>query len=518
MRKETGLALAALGLANAMLAQDLAALNVALPGIERDLDIDLRTAQWVVNAYLLTYGMMIVTGGRLADEIGRRRVFFIGAALFATMSIAGGFASNATWLIAARALMGIGSGLMLPAITGMGYAVVPSQRAAMAGGLIVGAYAVGMAIGPIVGGGLTEYLGWRAIQFVNVPLAALAIFGVWRAVATPASPPDGTRIDYAGIITLSAGLVALLFGLDQAAAWGWGDWRILGSLGLSLALIVGFVLIERRAGAAALIPPDLMRSRGVSVACALKALFAPAYSASVLYLPQVMQKLMDFSPLESGIGMLPMLGGYAVVSLLFGVFAGRLGLRLSIIGGLAFLAIGAFLLSGFQVAAGYRGLVMGMGLMGVGLGLFQSSVVTAAVKTDDQGRKSLVSGVVLMFQFVGGAIGLGLTTTIVASAERSAVDAHPAGANADLPEAARRALDGLLAGTEPAQQVLQQFSPDLARELLDIAGEAFAAGVRAGLRLDAGLVLVAVVLAVLLLPRGAREAVPQRSPAPTGRG
>jgi hypothetical protein len=194
-----------------------------------------------------------------------------------------------------------------------------------------------------------------------------------------------------------------------------------------------------------------------------------------------------------------------------------MGLRASIIGGLACLAIGPFLLSGFDIAAGYRALVVGMGLMGIGLGLFQSSVVTEAVKTDDQGRKSLVSGVVLMFQFVGGAIGLGLTTTIVASAERSAVDAHLAGANAGLPEAERRALDGLLAGTESARQVLQQFSPDLARELLDIAGEAFAAGVRAGLRLDAGLVLVAVVLAVLMLPRTTQETTPQREPVSTGR-
>jgi EmrB/QacA subfamily drug resistance transporter len=516
MRRDTILSLGVLGLANAMLAQDLASLNVALPSIERDLAVELTTAQWVVNAYLLIYGMMIVTAGRLADEIGRRRVFLIGAGVFAVTSLLAGFAPNVYWLIAARALMGIGSGLMLPAIMGMGYAVVPRERAAMAGGIIVGAYGVGMAVGPIVGGGLTEFLGWRWIQFVNVPIAILVILGVRRLVPVTQPPPSRLQIDYRGILVFSAGLVALLFALDQATSWGWGDWRILASLGLAAVLIAAFPFIERRAGETALIPSDIIRNPGVSIACVLRVLMAPAYTALVLYLPQIMQKLMDLSPLQAGVGMLPMLGGYAVVSFLVGLVAGRLDVRLGIIAGMACLAAGPFLVSRFDVEVGYTSLVLGMLVFGVGLGLFQPSVTTEAVQSDDKDRKSLASGLTLMSQFVGGAVGLGVTTTIVASSERSAVDAHLAAAGADLTVEERGALEGLLAGTESARQVVGQFDPGMAQELLGIAGEAFAAGVRSGLRLDAGIAAVGVLVSLLLLRVTRRDRRDATALSPSG--
>jgi hypothetical protein len=232
---------------------------------------------------------------------------------------------------------------------------------------------------------------------------------------------------------------------------------------------------------------------------------APAYVASLLYLPQVMQKLFGFSPFAAGVGLLPMLGTYAVVAFLVGSLAGRLSDRFAIVAGLTCLALGPFLLSGFNVAAGYGGLVTGMVVSGVGLGLFQPSSNTAAVQADDRGRKSLALGLVLMFQFVGGAIGLGLMTTIVASSERAAVDNHFTSADILLPPAQRNALDGLLAGTESSQQILQQFDPTIARELIDIAGAAFAAGVRAGLRLDAGIAAVGVVLAALVLGSAWKE-------------
>ena len=341
MRKETILALGALGLGYLMLAQDLAALNVALPSIERDLGIDLTTAQWVLNAYMLVIGMLIVTGGRLADELGGRRVILAGAAIFAAASLLAGLAPNALWLIGARALMGIGSGLMLPAILGMAYVVVPAQKAELAGGAIVGAYGVGMALGPIAGGALTEFLGWRWIQFVNLPIAALVMLGIWRTVPDDAG---GSRppIDYPGIVTLSAALVALLFALDQARDWGWGDRRIQLSLGLALVAFVAFLAVERRAGDDALIPGDILRKPMVTLMCVLRALMAPAYVAALLFAPQLMQKVLGLTPLQAGLGMLPMLGGYAVVSFLVGTFSRPRTTRFEIIAGMAALAIGPF--------------------------------------------------------------------------------------------------------------------------------------------------------------------------------
>lgn len=512
----TAFALATAGFGNLILAQDLAALNVALPSIERDLNLDLTTAQWVINAYLLSYGMTIVTGGRLADEIGPRRVYLTGAAIFAVMSLVAGIAPDVSSLIAARVLMGIGSGLMLPTILAMAYAAVPAQRAAMAGGFTLGAYGAGMVLGPILGGGLTEFLGWRWIQFVNVPLAALAMLGIWRAIPAATTPGARPRIGYPGIVTLSTALVAFLFALDQGAAWGWGDPRILLGLGLSVLFFVAFVVVERRAGTDALVPSDIVRIRGVALACVLKALFAPAYAGALLFLPQVMQKLQGLSPLEAGIGMAPMLGSYAVVSFLVGAFSDRIGPRLGIIAGLACVAAGPLLLSLVDVGSGYFALAPGMVALGIGLGLFQPSVTTEAVQADEQGRKGLAAGLVSMFQWVGGAIGLGLTTSVVASSERAAVDAHLANRAFDLTAAERPALDRMLTGAESAQTVLARFAPPAARDLIETAGEAFAAGVRAGFRLDAGLAAIGLALAVVFLrsrPRGEDQRSPPRRSA-----
>jgi EmrB/QacA subfamily drug resistance transporter len=504
MRKETVLALLALGLGNFMVAQDLAALNVSLPRIERELNVDLSTAQWIVNAYLLVFGMTIITGGRLADELGRRRILLTGTAIFAVTSFLGGLAPEASWLIGARALMGIGSGLIVPTVAGMGYALLPPERAELAGGVTIGSYGLGMAIGPMVGGALTEYLGWRWIQFLDLPVAALVLFGVWHTIQ-PQPPGERPRIDYAGIATLSLGLVALLVALDQGTDWGWTDWRILLGFALAIAFIVTFIGIERRAGTHALVPGDIVRIPGVAVPCVLKALMGPAYSAAVLFLPQVMQKLFGFSPLTAGIGMLPMLGTYAVVSFLVGLAATRLNDRIAITAGMACLALGPYLLSRFTIAGGYTGLIAGMALMGIGLGLFQPTSNTAAVKADDRGRKSLASGLVTMFQFVGGAIGLGLTTTVVASSERAGVDFHLATIGASVSPSERSALNNLLAGAETARQVAQMFGPAEARQLVQVAGEAFADGVRSGLLLDAGLATAGVVLALYFLNRARRE-------------
>jgi MFS family permease len=161
----TILALMAMGLSVLVISIDISAMNVALPSIERDFDSDISTIQWVINAYALFTGMMLVTGGRLADMYGRRKVFLIGVTIFAATSFIGGIARNDYWLIGARALMGIGGALMWPSILGITYDLLPRDKAGLAGGIIIGAAGLGQAIGPIVGGSLTQFLGWRWIQF-----------------------------------------------------------------------------------------------------------------------------------------------------------------------------------------------------------------------------------------------------------------------------------------------------------------------------------------------------------------
>jgi len=181
----TVMALVAMGLGVFVIANDFTALNVALPAIEGDLDADVGSVQWVINAYALVFGMAIVSGGRIADMFGRRRVFFIGSILFAAFSAIGAAAPDLGVLIGARVGMGVGGALMWPAILGMTFAALPESKAGLAGGLILGVAGIGNAVGPLLGGALTEALDWRWIFVVNVPIAAFAMFVTWRNVHQP---------------------------------------------------------------------------------------------------------------------------------------------------------------------------------------------------------------------------------------------------------------------------------------------------------------------------------------------
>src|SRR5512133_2208814 len=204
-----------MGVAVVVIANDFSAINVALPTMEKDFHTNVNTIQWVVNAYALTFGVMIVTGGRLADMFGRRRAFFLGTAIFASMSALGGAAQTESWLIASRVLMGIGGALMWPAILGMTYELLPESRAGLAGGVIIGAAGLGNAMGPLIGGVLTDLLSWRWIFFLNVPVAAFAVAVTWALVRVAEPDVADRRIDYGGIAALSTGLVSLLVALDQ---------------------------------------------------------------------------------------------------------------------------------------------------------------------------------------------------------------------------------------------------------------------------------------------------------------
>ncbi len=190
MTRGTWLALGAMAISVFVIANDVTALSVALPEIEKEFDTDVSTVQWVINAYALVFGVLIVTGGRLADMLGRRRMFFIGAAIFAAFSLLAGAAQDELWLIACRALMGVGGALMWPAVLGMTFDILPEDKAGLAGGLILGAAGFGNAAGPLLGGVLTDALSWRWILFVNVPIAALRLL---RDLAQRAREPRRRR-------------------------------------------------------------------------------------------------------------------------------------------------------------------------------------------------------------------------------------------------------------------------------------------------------------------------------------
>jgi EmrB/QacA subfamily drug resistance transporter len=376
----TWLALIAMGIAVFVIANDFSAINVAIPQIEHDFKTSVTTAQWVVNAYALTFGVLIVTGGRIADLFGRRRAFLIGTAIFAFFSVLGGTAQTEAWLIATRVAMGVGGALMWPAILGMTYAALPEERAGLAGGFILGAAGLGNAAGPLIGGALTDLLSWRWIFFLNLPVAAFAAFVTLREIKADSPKVEDTRMDYAGIVTVSVGLVSLLLAFDQVIDWGWGDPRIIALLALFVVLIGSFVAAERRAGDHALVPPDVMRNRDFAWTCGAILMMSAVFFAAMLYLPQLMINVLGYSAIGAGAGMLPMMATFASVSFIAGNLYERFGAKPLLILGSAC--------------------------------IFYPTATTAGVTAVDESRRSLAGAILYMFQIAGGSVGLGLTTTV----------------------------------------------------------------------------------------------------------
>jgi EmrB/QacA subfamily drug resistance transporter len=415
------LALLAMSLAVFVIANDFSAVNVAIPTMEKDFSAGVNTMQWVVNAYALTFGVMIVTGGRLADMFGRKRAFFLGTAIFAAMSAVGGAAQTETWLIASRVVMGIGGALMWPAILGMTFAILPGEKQGLAGGIILGAAGLGNAIGPLIGGVFTDLLTWRWIFFLNVPISAFAVLVTYYLVKVEEPEAEDQRIDYPGIAAISIGLVSLLIALDQVDDWGWSDPRVIAMLAIAAVLIAAFVPLERRAGMHALVPRAVMRNESFRASCVAVVFMSATFFAALLYLPQFMQKHLGYSPLEAGLGVLPFLATFALVSFVSGPLYNRLGAKPLAVVGAACIAIAPFLFSQVTEGSGYGALVPGMFVLGLGVGAFYPTATTAGVTSVDESQSSLAGGILYMCQIAGGAIGLGLTTAVF-SAQESFVD------------------------------------------------------------------------------------------------
>ncbi len=425
LSKATILGMIAMGVAVLVVANDFTALSVALPAIERDLHTDVTTVQWVINGYAMVFGVLIVTGGRLADMFGRRRIFILGATLFAVFSVIGGVAPSIWVLLACRFLMGIGGAMMWPAILGMTYGLLPPSKAGLAGGVILGAAGFGNAVGPLLGGILTDSVGWRWIFFVNLPVAAIAIAITMLVVPRDLKTKHG-KLDYLGTAVLSIGLLALLLALDWALDLGWAAPSIIALFITAAVALVAFLIIEHRAGDRALVPDRVLENRSF-LAAGIATLFASAiFFAALLYLPQFMSKNLGFSAMGSGAGLLPMMATFMVTSFVAGRLYERLGPKLIVTLGAVLLGAGMILLSTISATPTYHHLILGMVVLGVGVGLFYSSVTTAAITALDPSEASLAGAIVYMFQIAGGSIGVGFNTAIVASASSMPAGIHTA--------------------------------------------------------------------------------------------
>ncbi|MEU6366220.1 MFS transporter [Streptomyces sp. NPDC046931] len=440
-------ALVFIALAQLMVVLDATIVNIALPSAQQDLGISDGNRQWVVTAYALAFGGLLLFGGRVADLWGRKRAFVIGLTGFAAASALGGAAQSGAMMFGARALQGVFGALLAPAaLSLLAVMFTEAKERAKAFGIYGAIAGGGGAVGLILGGFLTEYLDWRWTFFVNIPFAVVAAAGAYFVIQEPEGGRNRSPLDVPGVILSTLGLVSLVYGFTRAESDGWGASLTVGLFVASAVLILAFVVTESRVKAP-LLPLRVVtdRNRGgvyLSLGLAVIAMFG-----TFLFLTYYLQVVKGYSPVKTGFAFLPMVAGMITGSTQIGTrLMTRLPARLLMGPGFLVAAAGMFLLAQLEIGSSYAALVLpALVLLGLGMGtafMPAMSLATHGVQPRDAG---VASAMVNTSQQVGGAIGTALLNTIAASATTSYIKDHIATA-ASKPQQQLVQLQGMVHG------------------------------------------------------------------------
>ena len=405
--------LAAVGFGLFMIMLDNTVVNVALPTIQRELGAKLSQLEWIVSGYALTFAALMLTGGKLADLFGRRRVFVIGLAIFSGSSLACALAPSTGFLIGARVVQGAGAALMNPATLSIISATFPPRQRGAAIGIWAGVSALALAIGPLVGGLLTEHVGWSAIFYVNVPIGLVAIAASFLLIDESKDTTQDQRPDLPGQLTSAVGLFALTYGLIEATGYGWGSGRILGAFALAAVALAAFVLLERHQRAP-MLDLGLFRHGTFAGANLLLLLVALAMFGVFFFLSLYMQNVLGYSPVTAGAAFLPMTALIVVIAPLAGRLSDRVGSRWLLTGGMALLAAQLLYFSRLGVHESFWSLVPGMLLGGVGMSSVMAPATAAGLSGVPVDKAGVGSAVLNSSRQLGGSIGIALMGAIMA--------------------------------------------------------------------------------------------------------
>jgi EmrB/QacA subfamily drug resistance transporter len=391
-------------IATFMLLLDITVVNVALPDIQRDLGASLSSLQWVIDAYALTLAAFLLTAGSLGDRLGRRRVFAAGFGIFTLASLLCGIAGNATLLNLARGLQGVGGAAMFATSLALIGQEFQGRDRATAFGVWGATIGGAVAVGPLVGGLLTEHLGWEWIFFVNVPIGIAAIALTERRLANVAAQ-DAARIDVPGLVSFSAALFLLIFGLIRGNPEGWGSAPILASLIGSGILLAAFLAIEVRSRHP-MLDLTLFRKPAFNGVSAVAFGLSAGMFAMFLYITIYVQGVLGFSPLEAGLRFLPL----TLLAFFVGPISGKLSARVPIralLGvGLATVGVGLLLMRGLAADSEWTDLLAGFIVAGAGIGLTNPAIASAAIGVVSQAKAGMASGINTTFRQVGIATGV----------------------------------------------------------------------------------------------------------------
>ncbi|HEY7934387.1 MAG TPA: MFS transporter [Solirubrobacteraceae bacterium] len=483
-------ALGAMCFALFMIMLDNTVVNVALPSIQRSLHASTASLEWTVNAYTLSFAVLLVTGGRIGDLFGRRRAFLAGVIVFALSSGAIGFSPSDTWLVGWRAIQGIGSALMMPATLSIITNAFPPAERGKAIGTWAGVSAMALAIGPVLGGFLVESVSWQSIFFLNLPVAVGAIVVSLFAVRESRDETVSQRVDIPGVLTLTGGLAALVLALVEGNAWHWGSTRELVLFASAAVALSAFGVIERRQQAP-MVDFSFFRSRTFLGANIVAFIVSFAMLAMFFFMALYMQNVLHYTPLEAGLRFLPSTLMIVLIAPVAGRLADRVGSRPLMAFGLVSVSGALFWQSHLTVSSGYGALLPGFMLMGIGMAFVMSPMSTAAMNAVEQTKAGVASGILSMNRMVGGTFGVAILGAMVATLGRSKIDQLlpmiPAGKRAEL--ASGLGSGGALHGM-PVQ-------------IIDASQHAFVYALQYGLRVGSAVALLGALLAWTLVGREA---------------
>jgi EmrB/QacA subfamily drug resistance transporter len=410
-RKWLTLGSVSLGLFMIML--DNTVVNVALPSIQRDLDSDLSELEWIVTGYALTFASLMLVGGKVADAYGRRLIFVVGIVVFSLASLLCGVAGSSEMLIGARVLQGAGAALMNPATLSIIAATFPPRQRGTAIGIWAGTAALALAIGPLVGGLITEHLEWSWIFFVNVPIGALAIVASYLFIDESRDETHAS-LDIPGLATSALGLFALTYGLIEANTYGWTSARIVGAFVLAAVALGSFVVIERRRRQP-MLPLELFRNGTYVGANLVVLLVALAMFGIFFFVSLYMQNILGYSPVETGAAFLPLTILIILVAPIAGKTSDRIGSRGLMTAGMILIAVQLVLFSRLTVDASFWNLLPAFLIGGVGMALTMTPSAAAATRSVPVDKSGVGSAVLNSARQVGGTMGVAIMGAIIAA-------------------------------------------------------------------------------------------------------
>ena len=411
-RKWWTLGAVAVGLFMIML--DNTVVNVAVPSIQRDLGVGLSELQWIVTGYALSFAALMLTGGKLADMLGRRRIFVIGIMIFTIASLFCGLADSGQSLIAWRIVQGVGAALMNPATLAIISATFPPRQRGMAIGIWAGVSALALAIGPLVGGLLTEHLSWSWVFFVNVPVGVLGVAASYLLIDESRDMSEEQRLDLAGLVTSGLGLFALTYGLIEANTYGWSSARIVGSFVAAAVLLGTFVALELRQRLP-MLDLTLFRNGTFAGANVVILMVGLAMFGVFFFVSLYMQNILGFSAVQAGAAFLPMTVLIILVAPIAGKLSDRIGSRWLMTGGMTLIGAQLLYYSTLGVHANFWDLLPALLVGGVGMSLTMTPSAAAIIGSVPTDKSGVGSAVMNTMRQIGGSIGVALIGAIIAA-------------------------------------------------------------------------------------------------------